>query len=92
MATIDTRGSNYKHPYYKQIILTFPNVACTTIANKRNWNCDGVTIREKVTSRDANEGHDNDEAYDDMEGEGEKGDYSVLNYCILHASPTCLGV
>jgi len=44
----DTKGSINNYPHQKQVLFTFSNVARTTIANKRNWNCDTMTIREAV--------------------------------------------
>jgi len=40
MTITNTEGSINKYPHHKQILFTFLVVARTTIANKRNQNCD----------------------------------------------------
>ena len=44
---IDTKGRINKHHHHKQSLFTFSEVARTTISNKRNWNYDRVTVRER---------------------------------------------
>ena len=36
MSILNTRGGTIKYPHHKQILFTFPTVARTTIADKRN--------------------------------------------------------
>ena len=52
MTIIDTKGGINKYPHHKQILFTFPEVTCTTISNKRNWNCVRVIVREVVMPRE----------------------------------------
>jgi len=56
-------------------MFTFPAVARTAIANKRNWNCDGVVIRERVLppEQEEKEAQDEEEEFDEGD-EGDKGD------------------
>jgi len=56
-------------------LFTFPAVARTAIANKRNWNCDRIVIRERVLplEHEEEEAHDEGEEFDE-EDEGDEGD------------------
>jgi len=75
MSILDTRGGTIKYPHYKQILFTFPAVARTAIANKRNWNCDRIVIRKWVLplEHEEEEAQDEEEEFDE-EDEGDEGD------------------
>ena len=74
MSILDTRGGAIKYPHHKQTLFTFPEVARTAIANKKNWNCDRVVIRERVLPPEQ-EGEAQDEEEEFEEGdEGDEGD------------------
>jgi len=68
MSILDTRGGTIRYPHHKETLFTFPAVTRTAIANKRNWNCDRVIIRERVLPPEQEE-----EAQEE-EGEFDKGD------------------
>ena len=75
MSILDTSGGTIKYPYHKQILFTFPAVARTIIANKKNWKCDLVVNRERVLSPEWKEEEAQDEEEEFEEGgEGDKGD------------------
>lgn len=73
MSILDTDGGTDKYPHYRQILFAFPMAGRTIIANKRNWNCDRVIVREVVLPRDSDEGEEEQGEYDD-DGEGERQD------------------
>ena len=70
MSILDTRGGTIKYPQHKQTLFTFPAVARTAIANKRNWNCDRVIIRERVLPPEQEDAQEEEEESE----EGEEGD------------------
>jgi len=79
MSIIDTWGGTIKYPHHKQILFTFPTMACTVIANKKTWNCDRVVIRERVfppEREEQDEAEDEEEEFSkgDEEDEGYEGD------------------
>jgi len=74
MSILDTRGGTIKYPHHKQILFTFPVVARTTIANKKNWNCDRVVIRERVWPPEQEEEEVHDEGEFEEADEGAAGD------------------
>lgn len=73
MTIFHTKCGIKKYPHDKQVLFTFPNVAWTTIFNKRNWNCDTVIVWEVVLPRNVDEGNEeNEEISEDGEGKGEE--------------------
>jgi len=75
MSILDIQGGTIKYPHHKQILFTFPAVARTAIANKRNWNYDRVVIRDRVLppEREEEEAQDEGEEFDEGD-EGDEGD------------------
>jgi len=68
---LDTQGGTIKYPHHKQTLFTFPAVARTAIANKRNWNCDWIIIQERVLPPEQEaEAQEGEEEFE----EGDKGD------------------
>lgn len=78
MHIIDTRGDTIRYPHHKTIVFNLPNLQRTTVANKRNWNCDGRIVRATVlpseeqlaADLDLDEGEEGEES----EEESEEGD------------------
>jgi len=78
MHVIDTRGDTNRYPQHNAILFTLPNVEYTTVANKRNWNCDQMIIRATVLPREeqlvADDDIELDEGGDDEHDEEEEED------------------
>jgi len=71
MSILDTRGGTIRYPHHKETLFTFPAVTRTAIANKRNWNCDRVIIRERILPPEqGEEAQDEEEEFE----EGDEGD------------------
>ena len=49
MHIINTRDDTIWYLHHKQILLTLPNIGRTIVTNRRNWNCNRVTINNCVT-------------------------------------------
>jgi len=73
MSILDTRGGTIRYPHHKETLFTFPAVAQTAIANKRNWNCDRVIIRERVLPPEQEEEAQEEEGEFDEGDEGDEG-------------------
>ena len=73
MYIIDTPGDTIGCPHHKQILFTLPNVECTTITNKRNWNCDKVIVRTIMLPREGQLAADEEAEYDE-EGDSDDKD------------------
>ena len=72
MSILDTKSGTIRYPHHNEILFTFPAVARTAIANKRNWNCDRVIIRERaLPPEQEEEAQEEDEAFDEEEEEDE---------------------
>jgi len=69
MHIIDIPGETIRYPHHKQILFTLPNVKCTTVAKKRNWNCDRVISRAAMLPREEQLVTDEDGDYDDDDEE-----------------------
>jgi len=65
MYIIDTRGDTVRYPHHKTIFFTLPNVECTMVANKRNWNCDQRIVRITVLPRKEQSTADEDIEFDE---------------------------
>ena len=73
MTIIDTKGGINKYPHHKQVLFTFADEAQTTISNKRNWNCDRITVREVVLPWEGDKDDEgNEEGSEDDNDEGEE--------------------
>ena len=74
MSILDIRGGIIRYPHHKETLFTFPAVTRTAIANKRNWNCDRVIIRERILpSEQEEEAQDEEEEFEEGD-EGDEGD------------------
>jgi len=78
MHIIDTRGDTIKYPHHKTILFNLPNPQRTTVANKRNWNCDRRIIRATVLPTEEQLAADldleEDEEGEESEESSEEGD------------------